>query len=158
MKRFHTLSWQVPAPPVGQGVGIVFSPVQRVKLKSLIIPLTTSVVVASRAVFVTLKDPTGLTVFETGNAAGQAASLSQDYVLSSTFSTTTALQGPVNAAIGLGFPDIWLPPAWSITIGAKLIDVGDQFGAVDYVADFAEDVWDQEEDQLLLAQFLASLT
>lgn len=158
MKRFRTLSWQEQAPAPGLGVVITPSPVQRVKLLSLVVPFTTDAVAGNRAPFVTLADPNGIVVFETGNSTLQAASVTQDYVISPAFSSTAFGRGPVNSACLMGFPDMWLPPGWVITIGAKQIDPADQFGVASFAAHFAEDVWDEEEDQALALAFLSSLT
>lgn len=158
MKRYRTLSQSLIAPAAGQGAVIKPSPIQRVKISSLIATFTASATVGNRFVFAQILDPTNVPVFETGSPTAIAASGVSDFVLSTAFGQPNTLQGPVNAAVGLGIPAMWLPPAWSIKLSAIGIVAGDQFSAITYVGEFAEDIWDQEEDQALAFAFLSSLT
>lgn len=156
MKRYRTLSQSPIAPAAGQGAVVKPSPNQRVKVSSLIATFTASATAANRFVYAQILDPNAVPVFETGSPTAITASGVSDFVLSTAFGQPNALQGPVNAAVGLGIPAMWLPPSWSIKLSAISLQAGDQFSAISYVGEFAEDIWDQEEDQALALQFLST--
>jgi hypothetical protein len=157
-RRFQTLSGAIGTPAAGAGFAYKFSAIQRVKLHSLKFTFSTSVAVANRLVWVMLCDPNGVGVFETGSAVAVAASSSSDYVVSPVFGNVVPMQGKTQAAVGLGWPDMWLPPSWSIMAGAVAEDVADQFSAITFGADFAEDVWHQDQHAAAIAAFLQTLS
>ena len=157
MKRYRTLSWQQQNPVAGAGAVIVPSPIQRVRLYSLMFTFTADAVVANRFVWLRILDPNNVPVFGTGSGTAIAASTAVDFIASPASGSVNNAQAPVNAAIGLDIPNMWLPPNWRIQLGAKAIDPGDQFSAISYAADFAEDIWDEEADQLLALNYLHSL-
>lgn len=148
MRRYRTLSQSPIAPAAGQGVVVRPSPIQRVKVTSLRATFTADAVVANRFLFAQICDPNNVPVFETGSQTAIAAAGVLDLVLSTAFGQATAIQGPVNQGVGLGIPSLWLPPSWTIKLGAVAQDAGDTFTAISYVGEFAEDVWDIEEDEL----------
>lgn len=158
MRRYRTLS-QIPIPPAaGQGVVVKPSPIQRCKVTSLRATFTADAVVANRLLFAQICDPNNVVVFETGSQTAVVAAGVIDLVLSTAFGQPCQIQGPVNPGVGLGIPNMWLPPSWTIKLGAIGIDAGDAFSAISYVGEFAEDIWDQEQDQALALAFLSSLT
>lgn len=157
MKRYHTQSQTAPVPGAGLGVVIRPSPVQRVKISSVIATFAAGAAVANRLLFAQICDPNNVPVFETGSPTAIVANGVTDLVLSPVFSQPNAIQGPVNAAIGLGIPSLWLPPAWSLKISAVAIQAADQFSGITYLAEFAEDVWDQEHDEAQMIALLAAL-
>lgn len=157
MRRYRTLSQTPPVPAAGAGAVITPSPIQRVRLYSLMFTFTASAAVANRFVWLRILDPTLVPVFGTGSGTAIAASGVTDFIASPASGSVNNAQAPVNAAIGLDIPNMWLPPGWKIQIGAKNIDVADQFSAISYAADFAEDIWDEEADQLLALSYLHSL-
>lgn len=156
--RFRTLSWAPVPPAAGQGLSIVFTTVERVKLESLLFTFTASATAGNRQVFAQLQDPNGLAVFETGAPAAITASEASDFVLSTVFGNVVSMQGPVNAAVGLPFPNFWLPPGWKVALGAVGISAADQFSALSYVAHYGEDVWDQENRLVEIAELVSSLS
>jgi hypothetical protein len=157
MKRFRTLAWQQPAPAAGQGLVFVPSPVQRVKLQSVMYTLTTAVAVANRLPWLRILDPTGIPVFGAGSPTAIAATAVSELIFSDVYGQPTASQGPTNAAVALGLPDRWLPPGWQVQIGAVNLQAADQISVVSWSGEFAEAIWDQEEDQALALAYLASL-
>lgn len=157
MKRYQTLAYQQPAPAPGQGLVITPSPAQRVRLDSIMFTLTTAVAIANRLVWLQILDPTGIPVFGAGSPTAVAASSAQDFIFSPAYGQPTAAQGPVNAATSLVLPERWLPPNYSVHIGAVALQAADQFSIVSWSGDFAEDVWDQEEDQAVALAFWSSL-
>lgn len=158
MRRFRTLSWAEPNPPAGQGAVFVPTPIQRVRLSSLLFTFTADATVANRFVWLRILDPTNVPVFGTGSATAIAASGVSDFIASTAFTQVQAIQGPVNAAIALPIPDRWLPPGWKIQVGGVAEDSGDQFSAITFAAEYAEDIWNHEQDQALAMAFLSSLT
>lgn len=157
MKRYQTLAYQQPAPAPGQGLVITPSPVQRVKLQSLMFTLATAVAVANRLVWLQILDPSGIPVFGAGSPTAVAASSAQDFIFSPAYGQPAASQGPVNAATAVVLPERWLPPAYSIHVGAVALQAADQFSVASWSGEFSEDIWDQEEDQAVRAAFLSSL-
>lgn len=157
MRAYRTLSQTAPVPNPGQGVVIRPSPIQRVKISSLVATFTASAALGNRLVFAQICDPNNVPVFETGSPTAIAPSAVSDFVLSTAFGQPCNIQGPVNAAVGLGIPNLWLPPSWSLKLNAIGLQAGDQFSAITYVAEFAKDIWDQEEEQAAALAFLSSL-
>jgi len=157
MKNYRTLSQSPANPAAGAGAVITPSPVQRVKISSLIATFTASATIANRMLFAQLLDPNNVPVFETGSTTAITAGTAADIVLSPAFSQPTTIQGPVNQGFGLGIPNIWLPPAWRLKLNAVGIQAGDQFSGITFIGEFAEDIWDQEEHQALALAFLSSL-
>lgn len=155
--RFRTLSGAIPNPAAGQGFTYQFSPIERVKLHSLVFTFTTDVVVANRLVSLVLIDPNNVPVFETGSSTAVAASAAVDYVVSPIFSQPAAMQGPVNPAVGLAFPGFWLPPAWKVKVAAAAMDVADTFTGITFAAHYSEDVWHQNQDAAAWAAAIAAL-
>lgn len=158
MKRYRTLSQSPLPPPAGQGAVVLPSPVQRVKVTSLRATFTTSAVVANRLLFAQLVDPSGISVYETGSTTAVTAGQTIDVVLSTAVAAAAQMQGPANAAVGLPLPSFWLPPSWTIRVGAIAQDAGDTFTAISFVGEFAEDIWDIEGDELTDEQLYAAIT
>jgi hypothetical protein len=158
MKRFRTLSGTIPTPAAGAGFVYQFSPIQRVKVRSVMFTFTADATVANRFIWAQVLDPNNVPVFETGSAVAIAASGVSDFVLSPRFGTPAPMQGKVNAAVGLALPDMWFPPGWQLQVGGVAEDSGDKFAAITYAADFAEDVWDQDERMVQLAALLSTLS
>lgn len=156
MKRYQTLSFQQPAPAVGQGLVFTPSPIQRVKLQSIMFTFTAAVTAGNREVWLRLLDPTGIPTFGAGSPTALAPLAVSDFVFSDVYGQPTASQGPVNAAVALGLPDRWLPPGWQVQIGAVGIQAADQFSIVSWSGEFSEDVWDQEQDEAVRMAFLSS--
>jgi hypothetical protein len=96
-------------------------------------------------------------VFGAGSPTAIAASSISDFIFSPAYGQPTAAQGPVNAAVALVLPERWLPPNYQVQINAVNIQAADQFSTVSWSAEFAEDVWDREADELATEQFLQLL-
>jgi hypothetical protein len=148
----------IPAPAAGAGFVYQFSPIQRVKVRSVMFTFTAAAAVANRLVWAQVLDPSNVPVFETGSPVAITTGGVSDFVLSPRFGTPAPMQGKVNAAVGLALPDMWFPPGWQLQVGAVAENAGDTFTGITYAADFAEDVWDQEEQMVQLAALLSTLS
>lgn len=141
-------SEQFGNPAAGAGFSIVLATNQAAKLRSLMFTLTTDITVANRQVAVSLADQNGLVVFQTFASAVQAASAVVTYEVSDNF----AVPGAVGGLQYMGWPDIWLPPNWSVVVAAALEDTGDQFSQIAYAAEWGWTAWEKDELRAEFAQ------
>lgn len=156
--KLRTLSGTIPTPAAGQGFTYQFSSNERVRLESLIFTFTAAATAGNRLVYLQLVDPNGVPTFETGSVTAVILSGASDYVVSPIFSQPAAMQGPVNAAVGLAWPSMWIPPAWKIVVGASGIAAGDTFTGITFGAHYSEDAWHHAEDQATWAAAIAALS
>ena len=144
------MGWRVRALPIGNpapgaGFSQVFATDQASKMRGLQFTLTTDATVANREVTVSLSDPNGNVGFQASANAVQAASAVQTYQVADAYGTPFSSAG----VAGIGWPDMWLPPGWKVTVAAALEDTADQFSAIIALVEFGWPGWDR--DQLLAA-------
>jgi len=118
---------EVPAPAAGANPAVATVPAGKrwTSIDTVFFTLVTSVVVANRVVVLEIYDNNGNLCYQTAQGA-QTAGTTVSYTYSNyAYATTTG-----NARF-TSIPLVSLPPGWYVKVSAVLIDVADQFSAVD---------------------------
>ena len=109
-----------------------------VRVLSLIATFTCTGAGTARSVSFLLTDPSGLVVYESGQAAGILVGTAQDHVLSPQFTNNTTLMGPVNKALGVPWLNFWMPAGWTITAECTNPQAGDFWTPLSFLGEFTE--------------------
>lgn len=156
--RHRTLSGTVPAPPVGTDLAYTFSAEQGCRLHALLTTLTTSATVANRQPGFQLKDPDGRVCYRVGAATDQVASTIVDHDIAPALSDNQAGFDGVNTQWSYPWPDLWLPPGWSIATITSGLQAGDQWSNITWVATFGEPVFDLDARMIMIEQAIEQMT
>jgi len=139
------MAWRARALPLGNpaagaGFSETFATDQASKMRGLQFTFTTDATVANRLVTVSLADPNGNVAFQASANAVQAASAVVTYQVSDAYGTPFTSAG----VAGIGWPDIWLPAGWKVSVTAALEDTGDQFSAIIALVEYGWPKWEKE--------------